>query len=174
MITTIYNKQKDLPIRATRLKKMVPFLLEQLDIKTDEVIIHFVSKKTMGKIHEEFFSDPSPTDCMSFPIDPPEKNSPSSHHILGEIFVCPQVAVEYSLSKDQDPFDETTLYIIHGLLHLLGYDDIDPKDRKKMRQMEKACKALIAPFSLDPQKKDCLKFPVHALIKPKKAEHFTP
>lgn len=148
---------------------MIPCLLKKLDIETDEVILHFVTKKKMGKIHEDFFSDPSPTDCMSFPIDSPKSKSKGKEpHILGEIFVCPKVALEYAQEKNLDPYTETTLYIIHGLLHLIGYDDLDAKSRKKMRQMEKTCQALIHPFSLQIPKKDCLKSRAKALIKPTK------
>ena len=48
----------------------------------------------------------------------------------------PATAVEYAQKYRKDPFDETTLYIVHGLLHLLGYDDLNEEDRKKMRKAE--------------------------------------
>lgn len=132
---------------------MIPFLLQELKIYTDEVILHFVTKSKMGKVHEIFFSDPSPTDCMSFPIDPPLKEkSTKAHHILGEVFVCPQVAIEYAEEENLDPHMETTLYVIHGLLHLLGYDDLDPISRKEMRKMEKKCLKLVEHFSVQPKK----------------------
>ena len=83
----------------------------------------------MRKMHNEFFNDPSPTDCMSFPIDTEED---AEDCYLGDIVVCPAAALKYA-----DPYRETTLYILHGLLHLLGYDDIQPQDRKKMRRAEK-------------------------------------
>ena len=131
------------------LKLMVPFLLNHLDISTDEVILHFVSKAMMGKIHDTFFSDPSPTDCMSFPMDPPEtKPSAGKHRILGEVFVCPKVALEYAKEQKLDPHKETTLYIIHGILHLIGYDDLTPSDRRQMHRMEQKCLKLCEPFSL--------------------------
>lgn len=150
MIITIQNTQKDLALSLKSIREMIPRLLQKLEIHTDEVILHFVSKKKMGKVHADFFNDPSPTDCMSFPLDPPESplSKSQSHTILGEIFVCPQVAIEFAEENNLDPYEETTLYIIHGLLHLLGYDDIDPKMRKKMRAMEKHCIELITPFSL--------------------------
>jgi probable rRNA maturation factor len=157
MIIHITNSQKNLRFSLASLKKMIPFLLNNLNIHTDELSLHFVSKKKMGIVHEEFFSDPSPTDCMSFPIDPPSE-SRDFHHVLGEIFVCPQVAVEYALENDLDPYKELTLYIIHGILHLIGYDDIQEVDRKKMRVMEEHCLSILAPFSLHPPlKKACLK-----------------
>ncbi len=126
---------------------MIPFLLRNLKISTDEVILHFVSKSAIGKIHDTFFSDPSPTDCISFPIDPPRTDpSQEKHNILGEVFVCPKVALEYAAENKLDPYLETKLYIIHGILHLLGYDDLDPTSRRKMRQMEKKCLKICEPF----------------------------
>jgi probable rRNA maturation factor len=149
MIVTVYNTQKDLPISVANVKLMVPFLLRTLEISTDEVIIHFVSQKAISEIHAEFFDDPSPTDCISFPIDPPQNhNTTSKHQILGEVFVCPKIALQYAKSKNLDPHQETTLYLIHGLLHLLGYDDIAPSARRKMRQMEQKCLKICEPFPL--------------------------
>lgn len=149
MITTVYNKQKDLSLSIANIKLMIPFLLTHLGISTDEVILHFVSKTAIGKIHNTFFSDPSPTDCISFPMDSPqEEASEEKHRILGEVFVCPQIALEYAKEQKLDPHKETALYIIHGILHLLGYDDITPSDRRQMRKMEQKCLKLCSPFVL--------------------------
>jgi probable rRNA maturation factor len=149
MITTIYNKQKDLSLSAANIKLMVPFLLRTLNINTDEVILHFVTKSAIGKIHDTFFSDPTPTDCISFPIDCPKTpESDEKHKILGEVFVCPKVALEYANEHELDPHEETKLYIIHGILHLLGYDDLDSASRRKMRQMEQKCLKICEPFPI--------------------------
>jgi probable rRNA maturation factor len=51
--------------------------------------------------------------------------------------VCPEVAYRYSSEKQLVYLDELVLYMIHGLLHLCGYDDIDPQDRKVMRKKER-------------------------------------
>ena len=148
MITTIYNKQKDIALSLSNIKLMIPFLLRTLNISTDEVILHFISKAAIGKLHDTFFSDPSPTDCISFPIDPPTTTPTSKQTILGEVFVCPKVALEYALEKKLDPHQETKLYIIHGILHLLGYDDLDSTSRRKMRQMEQKCLKICEPFPI--------------------------
>lgn len=149
MITTVYNKQKDLPLSLANIKLMIPFLLRHLEISTDEIIIHFVSKAAIGKVHDTFFSDPSPTDCISFPLDSPEEEpSSEKHRILGEVFVCPQVALEYAKEQKLDPYKETTLYIIHGILHLIGYDDLAPADRRQMRKMEQKCLKLCSAFTI--------------------------
>lgn len=106
---------------------MVSSVLKYLDVECEEVALYFVSTKTICELHDQFFQDPSPTDCISFPLGKPH---------LGEIFVCPQAAIDYGA-----PYPETTLYIIHGLLHLIGYDDLNPKDKRVMRKKEKSCMA---------------------------------
>jgi len=99
----------------------------------DEVIFHFVGNKKMCRLHADFFDDPSPTDCMSFPLD---ADRSSGYQILGEVFVCPQTAANYIAKNGGYLDEEITLYTVHGLLHLLGYDDLNDKDRLIMRKKE--------------------------------------
>ncbi|MCE5319156.1 MAG: rRNA maturation RNase YbeY [Parachlamydia sp.] len=96
-------------------------------VSGSEVAIHLIGTKAMSRLHELYFQDPSLTDCISFPLD---------DEVLGDVFVCPQVARAYVLQNGGDFGWETTLYIVHGLLHLMGYDDIREIDRKKMRAAE--------------------------------------
>lgn len=138
MKTRCYDSQSSLKISPLRVQLLAETLLEFKQIQTDEVIFHFIDKKTISELHEEFFKDPSPTDCISFPIDRPNDDS-GGHHILGEVFVCPQVAIEYAEEHNLSPHSELSMYIIHGLLHLLGYDDLSTSDEKIMREEEKRC-----------------------------------
>lgn len=101
----------------------------------DEVAIHFVDKKTISQLHQDYFNDPTPTDCISFPLDSTEDPEAGYQH-LGDIFVCPEAAILYSQSHSVDVKNELARYVIHGLLHLFGYDDIKLKDSKLMRKKE--------------------------------------
>ena len=56
--------------------------------------------------------------------------------MLGEVFVCPATAIAYAAEHGNDPHQETSLYIVHGLLHLMGYDDLDDASILLMRQAE--------------------------------------
>jgi len=94
-----------------------------------EIGLYFVGKKKITALHSEFFDDPTPTDCITFPYHDPK--------FLGEIFVCPQVASEYVDKQGGKLYEEITLYVVHGFCHLLGYDDFAIEDRKKMRRAEK-------------------------------------
>ena len=126
----ISNKQRSLPLSKPPVKRAVEALCLFLKISCDELSIFFVSTKKICALHAQFFNDPSPTDCITFPID-------SSY--LGDLFICPDTAILYAEARNEDPYKETLLYIVHGLLHLIGYDDLDPKKRRTMRKMEKKC-----------------------------------
>ena len=127
---TLHSSQRDLRLSVRPLKRMIRCLVTYLEISTEEIIVHFVSKKEISSLHEQFFNDPSPTDCITFPID---------SALLGEIFICPKVALEYAEAHGKDPYVETSLYVIHCLLHLHGLKDKTPKERSRMRLWEKKC-----------------------------------
>lgn len=126
----LYNNQKALPIPKRLISHIVKEILIFLKVDCKEISIYFTTVKTISGLHQQFFNDPTPTDCISFPID--------QEH-LGEVFVCPSVAIEYAKKHAIDPLQETILYMIHGILHLIGYDDLDPASKRLMRRMEKKC-----------------------------------
>lgn len=130
IVIAIFNRQKDLPLNKGSARTLVQSLFDFLKISAEEISLYFVTEKEICKLHEQFFQDPTPTDCISFPLD--EKD-------LGEIFVCPSVAIQYAKKRKLDPYEETSLYIVHGLLHLLGFDDLEEKARRTMRKKEKSC-----------------------------------
>lgn len=133
MIIRIYNKQSSLKICARQVRKIIKAVIEEEGQSCEEVSVYFVDTPAICQLHEQFFQDPSPTDCLSLPMDQEEE---SPYRLLGEVFVCPATALEYAAQHGLDPYQETTLYIVHGLLHLMGYDDLTAKERKKMRGAE--------------------------------------
>lgn len=130
----IYNRQKDLPISRNLISDVANQVVSLEQKRYDEVSIYFVTRRAISKMHFEYFNDDSATDCISFPMD---SENEIGYRVLGEVFVCPQVAIEYAANHQQEPEKEIILYVVHGLLHLLGYDDITAADRKKMRAAEK-------------------------------------
>lgn len=113
-------------------RSIVRKVLQLYQSNCSEVTVYFVTDRRICDLHQQFFNDPSSTDCISFPID---------HELLGEIFVCPKTALQYCADRGLDPFEEVALYVIHGILHLLGYDDLEPLQRRTMRKNEKKCMA---------------------------------
>lgn len=141
----VYNTQKDFPLDKALIRKAVSQLLEHLAVSTDSVIVHFTTEKKITQLHADFFNDPTSTDCITFPIDPIEKKAKrTAPHVLGECFVCPKVALRYAKKHKISPLNEIMRYVIHCLLHLVGYDDLTPKERSKMKRKEKECLTVIA------------------------------
>jgi probable rRNA maturation factor len=134
MEISIEDTQSDLSIKPSQVKALVKAVLQFEGQTCDEVGIHFVNALRISELHAHYFDDPTLTDCISFPID---KDSNSPYRVLGEVFVCPKVAMEYAAAHAKDPYEEVTLYLVHGLLHLMGYDDIEDRDRRQMRAAEK-------------------------------------
>ena len=103
-------------------------------INEGELSIAFVSDAEIAQVHADFMDDPSPTDVITFPAQPEMKSA-------GEIIV----SVDHAHSRAAElgePFSrELSLYLVHGWLHLAGYDDRKESDRAKMRKAEQ--KALL-------------------------------
>jgi len=131
------NAQDALKIDEAQVERLVETFLDWKKVECDEVSLHFVDKEEISHLHALHFQDPTPTDCITFPIDAPQDEG-AGYKILGEIFVCPEVALDYSQEHQFSPHRELSLYIIHGLLHLLGFDDQDPSSETIMRDEEKS------------------------------------
>jgi len=129
----IFNQQQDLEIPHQVVTDIVKEVLRKEGKRCDEVAVHFVNTSTICELHSKYFDDPSVTDCISFPID---ETDTEEYRVLGEVFVCPKTAIDYASSHQCTPYRETTLYIVHGLLHLLGYDDLGETE-PQMRAAEK-------------------------------------
>jgi probable rRNA maturation factor len=140
----VNDQQQDLKICSQSVKQVVEKLLTSESVKCDAVSICFIHADGIKSLHERYFQDPSLTDCISFPLD--DEDEP--YRLLGEVYVCPFTAVQYAKENGLDPYRECTLYLVHSLLHLLGYDDIDPEKETIMRQKESALIALLDSFDL--------------------------
>lgn len=134
----IANEQTLLEISLKSVEQAVKLLVKEEKIDCDELSVHLIDDKKISLLHEFYFNDPTSTDCISFPIDQPGQRD-DGVCFLGEIFVSVETAKSYAKEHKTDPYKETLLYIVHGFLHLIGYDDIEENDEKLMRKKEKDC-----------------------------------
>ena len=103
-------------------------------INEGELSIAFVSDAEIAQVHADFMDDPSPTDVITFPAQPKMKSA-------GEIIVSVDHAHSRAAELGESFSRELSLYLVHGWLHLAGYDDSKESDRAKMREAEQ--KALL-------------------------------
>ena len=139
----VLNRQRDVAfsVDPSIISSIVSAVLDNESQKADFVSIHFISDAVMRRYHKKFFQDPSSTDCMSFPLDISPDQTSFRH--LGDVFVCPKTALSYAQGDEAIFWKELSLYIIHGLLHLLGYDDTEPKSKACMRRRERSAFSLL-------------------------------
>ncbi len=142
----LFNTQRDLPLSKRHLKRAISFLLGELKISTDELSFHFVSERAITRLHADLFDDPTPTDCITLPIDSPQTTT--HPHILGEAFICPKTALLYAKKHRLNPIEELYRYVIHCLLHLIGETDETPLARGRMKRKEKIYLARLDQHSL--------------------------
>jgi len=120
--------------------------------RSGEVSVVFVDDPTISEIHREYFDDASPTDVITFPFDE-DLASLDPHDVagraplLGELVVSVETAKREALRRKVSPEQEAGLYVIHGVLHLLGYDDRSPDETRKMRRAERKYLRLFASSS---------------------------
>lgn len=98
--------------------------------------VRLVDDATAAALHGEHFSDPTTTDVMTFPDGSWDPGSGAL--LLGDLAVCVDVARREAKARGRSVADELILYILHGVLHLLDYDDRTPAQRARMwaRQRE--------------------------------------
>jgi probable rRNA maturation factor len=138
-------QNQSISIDPLTVEKLVVEFTNFHHVKFDEATIHFVNTSKISKLHKEYFDDPTTTDCISFPMDDEEEEG---YRILGDVFICPETAASFVEKNGGELYQEITLYVVHGLLHLLGYDDIEDEDKAEMRAEETRFLKIVAEKSL--------------------------
>jgi len=95
----------------------------ELVLKKRKVVVALVDDEKMAELHERFLGQSGPTDVLSFPH--------------GEIVVSADTACREAKARDIPPLQELVLYVVHGALHLAGFDDKNPKASTRMRAEER-------------------------------------
>ncbi|HKQ39764.1 MAG TPA: rRNA maturation RNase YbeY [Verrucomicrobiae bacterium] len=94
-----------------------------------ELGVYFVGCKKMAELNTRFVGHEGPTDVITFDYSDGKK-------VHGEIFICPDVASAQAKEFGTTPQMELVRYLVHGLLHLRGYDDQTEAKRAKMKRAE--------------------------------------
>ena len=101
--------------------------------------IIILDAKRMAELNERHLQHHGSTDVLTFDLrnqSPLPSEESLDDCVTAEVYICPEVAVQYAHEHQLDPSRKLLLYAVHGMLHLAGYDDIDESDRANMRQAE--------------------------------------
>jgi probable rRNA maturation factor len=165
MNIAIANRQRTKKINTRFLKQIVSALFTEAEIQEAELGIHIVGAKEMARVNWQFLQHEGSTDVITFdhgdssidalnrnlekfehmePAAPPHPNllprggegASKASQLHGELFICVDDAVAQAKEFHTTWQSEIVRYIVHGVQHLLGHDDLKPDLRRKMKREE--------------------------------------
>jgi probable rRNA maturation factor len=118
--TVVLTDRQDLPADHAGLKRIAVRTLRAEGAGAVELSVSLVTEEEMADLHGRYLDDPEPTDVLSFTMD--------EDGLLGDVVICPKVAS----TQTPDLEAELRLLLVHGILHLLGYDHEEDEERRAM------------------------------------------
>jgi len=126
----IANRQKALRWRSDVIRRTLEAALEA-EGRDADLSVALVGNEEMAALNERFLGRSGPTDVLAFPY------GDEGGLVSGEIVVNAELALRQAEGRGHSATDELLLYLVHGALHLLGYDDRAPAGRRRMRERER-------------------------------------
>ena len=130
----ITNLQDFVPLDRKLITRVMLKALKEEGRTTKSLSVVLTDDRHLRDLTSRYFGAPSGTDVISFALDQP--GWPVNGGVNGEIIASAQRAVEVAKQRDIDPQAELLLYLVHGLLHLIGYDDGTKADAERMHGAE--------------------------------------
>ena len=149
------DEQKDVAVDLDRWQTLATEVLRAEGVRgLCELSLLFVSEQEMTELNELHMGKPGPTDVLAFPIDAaeaelvlhgqppsrgPDRSPPDPGDmplLLGDVVLCPAVAQRQASSHAGTYDDEMALLVVHGVLHVMGYDHNEPAALAAMRARE--------------------------------------
>jgi probable rRNA maturation factor len=132
------NRQRVRPVNLGFLRLIITELLQEgFQTESFDLGIYLVSSPEMTRLNETFLKHCGPTDVITFDYSEiPGDESRSRATLHGEIFICVDEAVKQARQFRATWQSELARYVVHGLLHLQGHDDLRPASRRKMKLTE--------------------------------------
>ena len=136
MNVEIANLQKHYKIKDSKIKYVVKEVLGKKS-NSAKLSFAFVDNNEIKRLNKKYFDSDDVTDVIAFPLNN------HNNSLNGEIVVSVETAVDTAVKENVDVEGEIVLYVVHGLLHLLGYSDVNREDAIIMHEKEsKILKAL--------------------------------
>ncbi len=130
--TSVASPQEKIELPFAQLREASRVVLEGEGVKEAKISLAFVDNETIHGINKRFLEHDEPTDVITFPL-----SSPGAKKLEGELVIGVEIAIEQARERGHAVDTELCLYVIHGLLHLCGYDDVKPRDAAEMRAKER-------------------------------------
>lgn len=133
----VIDRQSEFPVDADRIRLMIGQILTAEKIPSAEISVALVDDPAIHEVNREFLGHDYPTDVISFVLNAEADDATPSRHLEAELIVSTQTAAREAAQHGWSAADELLLYVVHGTLHLCGYDDLTDEARPVMRDRER-------------------------------------
>lgn len=139
MLISVVSHREPEPLDLEAFRRLAGFVLEREDAPVAvELSIAVVELLEMTELNSRFREKDGPTDVLSFPCDDPcAVVEPGEPVTLGDVVIAPEVAERQALEYGHTVEEELNLLLVHGVLHLLGYDHETDEDAAVMQARER-------------------------------------
>jgi probable rRNA maturation factor len=127
-VAVFVANEQGLPVDEVRLSTLARHALSSEEVADVELSVLFVTSEHMKQLNSRFAGNDYATDVLAFPM----MEDDESATILGDVVICPEVAERNAAQSGQDLAREIELLVVHGTLHLLGYDHQNDADKARM------------------------------------------
>ena len=133
----IKNQQEIIPVEAKKIRKAAERILASLRISGYELSVLLLDNKGIRAVNKKYLNRNRPTNVISFSLTEGEFGN-INPHVLGDVVISVEKALEQAETRGTSLEEELTFLLIHGVLHLVGYDHEGKRDeRSKMEEKEK-------------------------------------
>jgi len=136
----VLNRQRKIRVAPRTLEDFLSKVRKELNLENADVVVALVSDTKIAEMNERFRRKPGPTDVLSFPPlarhgkKPRRVRRTDRTEYLGDIAIAPETARRFARMHRRSLALELRVLILHGVLHLLGYDH--ERDRGQMNRIE--------------------------------------
>ena len=139
MQISIVSHREPEPLDLPAFERLAAFILDRESAPTyAELSIAIVELAEMTELNEQYRGKVGPTDVLSFECDDLCAAEPDEPVTLGDVVIAPEVAEVQAEEYGHTVEEELNLLLVHGVLHLLGYDHEDDADAEAMQARERA------------------------------------
>jgi probable rRNA maturation factor len=135
----LVSDRQDAPLDVDGLVQLARTTLIAEGVDDAELSLSFVGEAEIEELHVRYLHEPGPTDVLSFPLDGEDERGV---RVLGDVVIAPAVATR---NNPDDPAAELRLLVVHGVLHLLGYDHEEEEEKAEMWSRQLAYSGVRSP-----------------------------
>lgn len=132
--------ETDFEIDISKVSSLASFAIARMKVHPQaDLSIIFVDEEAIAELNKRWMDEVGPTDVLSFPMDelrPGDSSDLVAESLLGDIVICPQVAENQASAANKPVQDEINLLLVHGFLHLLGFDHAEAEEHKRMFDLQ--------------------------------------